>query len=75
MDNCLGAFKECAFCTGSVESEPCVAERRILGGIISKLNNEEKSMLAQLLGKARDAGGTEMFEAIRIMYRAEKNLV
>lgn len=75
MDNCIGAFTECAFCTGSAESEPCAAERRILSGIISKLNSEEKSMLAQLLGKARDAGGTEMFETIRIMYRAEKSMV
>jgi hypothetical protein len=75
MDNCIGAFTECAFCTGSSESEPCIAEIRILGGIISKLNNEEKSMLVQLLGKARNAGGTEMFEAIRIMYRTEKDLV
>ena len=75
MDNCIGAFTECAFCAGSKESEPCIAERRILGGIISKLNSEEKSMLAQLLGKARNAGGTEMFEAIRIIYKAEKDLV
>jgi len=72
MNGCFGAFQECAFCTGSSDYEPCVAEIRILSGIISKLNNEEKSMLAQLLGKAHSAGGTDMFETIRIMYKPEK---
>jgi len=72
MSNCLGAFTECAPCAGSAESEPCIAERRILGDIISKLNSEEISMLAQLLGKARNAGDIDMLETIRIMYKAER---
>ena len=75
MNDCLGAFQECAFCVGSSDYEPCGAEIRILSGIISKLNNEEKSMLAQLLSKARDAGEKDMFETIRIMYKAEKTSV
>jgi len=73
MSNCLGAFTECASCAGSAESEPCSAEMRIFGGIIPKLNSEEISMLAQLFGKARNAGEIDMFETIRIMYKAERD--
>jgi hypothetical protein len=75
MNDCFGAFEECAFCIGSSDYEPCVAEIRILSGIISKLNNEEKSMFAQMLRKARDAGEKDMFEIIRIMCKIEKTSV
>ena len=68
MSDCLGTFKECKSCAGSSTHEPCAAERRVLGGIIAKLNLEEKIMLAQLFGKTREAGETEMLEIIRTMY-------
>jgi len=74
MGDCLGTYKECKSCTGSSAYEPCTAERRVLGGIIAKLNHEEKIMLAQLFGNTREAGETEMLEIIRTMYRMENGL-
>jgi|GEM_PF-5164052 len=74
MSDCLGTFKECKSCTGLSAHEPCTSERRVLGGIIAKLNKEEKIMLAQLFGKTRDAGEKDMLETIRAMYKIENGL-
>jgi len=72
MSDCFGVYAECESCTGPSKYEPCIAELRILGNIIAKLNGEEKSMLFQMLDKARSAGEIDMIEAIRAMYKAEK---
>jgi len=71
MVDCLGTFSECKSCAGSSEHEPCTAERRVLSGIIAKLNKEEKIMLAQLFNKTREAGEKDMLEVISTMYKME----
>jgi len=74
MGDYLGIFNECKSCAGSSEYEPCTAERRILGGIIAKLNREEKIMLAQLFCKTREAGERDMLEIIRTIHKMENGL-
>ena len=74
MGDCLGIFNECKFCTDSSEHEACNAERRIFGGIMVKLNREEKIMLAQLFGKAREAGGKDMLKIICTIYKKKDDI-